>query len=60
MSLGKIGFWYALGAYLFPILIGNIVGGVTLVAVLNYGQVATEASKEDKGKENGEQKAEGQ
>lgn len=47
VSLGKIGFWFALGAYLFPILVGNIIGGVTLVAVLNYGQVATEAPKED-------------
>lgn len=28
--------------FLVPTLLGNIVGGVTLVAVLNYGQVASE------------------
>ncbi|GLV56791.1 hypothetical protein KDH_36300 [Dictyobacter sp. S3.2.2.5] len=51
VSLGKVSFWYALGAYLLPILLGNIIGGVTLVAVLNYGQVATEASKKEKGEQ---------
>lgn len=28
--------------FLVPTLLGNVLGGVTLVAVLNYGQVATE------------------
>ena len=31
-----------LGGFFAPTLIGNVVGGVTLVAVLNYGQVAKE------------------
>lgn len=30
------------GQFLIPTVIGNIAGGVTLVAVLNYGQVAEE------------------
>jgi len=30
------------GAFFVPTLIGNVLGGVTLVAVLNYGQVAEE------------------
>ena len=30
------------GVFLIPTLIGNILGGVILVAVLNYGQVATD------------------
>ena len=42
VNLGKMDIFSALGIYLFPILIGNIIGGVALVAVLNYGQVATE------------------
>ena len=31
-----------LGRFFAPTLLGNVVGGVTLVAALNYGQVATE------------------
>jgi formate/nitrite transporter FocA (FNT family) len=38
VNLGKISILAALG-YLFPILIGNIIGGTVLVAVLNYGQI---------------------
>jgi formate/nitrite transporter FocA (FNT family) len=35
--------WYAyLTAFMFPTLIGNIIGGVSLVAVLNFAQVASE------------------
>jgi formate/nitrite transporter FocA (FNT family) len=40
VNLGVISFWAALG-YLLPILIGNIIGGTLLVAVLNYGQTIT-------------------
>jgi len=29
-----------LGAFLGPAIVGNIVGGVGIVALLNYGQVA--------------------
>ena len=32
-------------AFLIPTLIGNILGGVALVAVLNYGQVASEVKR---------------
>ena len=28
--------------FFVPTLIGNVIGGVTLVAVLNYGQVQSE------------------
>jgi formate/nitrite transporter FocA (FNT family) len=42
VNLGKMSLWVALGNYLLPTLIGNIIGGVSLVAVLNYGQVLGE------------------
>jgi formate-nitrite transporter family protein len=29
-----------LGGYILPTLIGNIIGGVTLVAALNHAQVS--------------------
>ena len=31
-----------LAGYLFPVFIGNVIGGVSLVALLNYGQVVAE------------------
>ena len=41
---------WSLGAYftgfLVPVLIGNCIGGVGLVAILNYGQVVPEASEQ--------------
>jgi len=40
VNLGLISFFAALG-YLLPILIGNVIGGTLLVAVLNYGQIVT-------------------
>lgn len=36
-----------IGGWLFPTLLGNIAGGVSLVAVLGHAQVANEANKED-------------
>lgn len=42
VNLGKMSFFVALGNFLLPMLIGNIIGGVSLVAVLNYGQVVGE------------------
>jgi formate/nitrite transporter FocA (FNT family) len=36
------------GRFFTPTLIGNMLGGVTLVAVLNYGQVAAEIEDSDK------------
>ncbi|CAL75580.1 putative transport protein, yfdC-like [Bradyrhizobium sp. ORS 278] len=34
------------GAFFLPTLLGNVVGGTTLVALLNYGQVAAELDQE--------------
>ncbi len=44
LNLGLISWAGALGV-LLPTLLGNIIGGVTLVAILNYGQVAGEKVK---------------
>jgi formate-nitrite transporter family protein len=40
MSIGHF-----LGGYFVPVLLGNVVGGVSLVAALNYGQVAAGEEK---------------
>jgi formate/nitrite transporter FocA (FNT family) len=34
--------WYSLGSFIAPSVIGNVVGGVILVAILNHGQVAAD------------------
>ncbi|MGJ5179255.1 formate/nitrite transporter family protein [Bradyrhizobium oligotrophicum] len=34
------------GAFFVPTLLGNVVGGTTLVALLNYGQVASELDQD--------------
>lgn len=39
INLGLLGWGYYLGSVLVPVLLGNIIGGVSLVDVLNYGQV---------------------
>ncbi len=39
--------WVAMGAFIVAAVIGNTIGGVLLVALLNYGQVVTE--RHDKG-----------
>jgi formate/nitrite transporter FocA (FNT family) len=36
------GWGYALGGFVIPAVLGNIVGGVIFVALLNHGQVAAE------------------
>ncbi|HVW22790.1 MAG TPA: formate/nitrite transporter family protein [Opitutaceae bacterium] len=38
---GEVGWLRALGSFTAPALIGNIIGGVTLVAFLNHAQVKT-------------------
>ena len=43
---GTRGWGEVLWGYTLPTLIGNILGGVTLVAALNYGQVAAEDGEE--------------
>jgi formate-nitrite transporter family protein len=37
---GEVSFWEYLGGFLVPATLGNTIGGVILVALLNYGQVA--------------------
>jgi formate/nitrite transporter FocA (FNT family) len=42
VAIGQQSLGAYFGQFLIPTVIGNILGGVTLVAVLNYGQVAEE------------------
>ena len=42
VSVGQISWAICIGGFIAPTLIGNIVGGASLVAALNYGQVAGE------------------
>ena len=42
VNLGKLTWLACFGTFIVPTLIGNIIGGVSLVAVLNYAQVASE------------------
>lgn len=44
VSIGSITWSQYLGGFLAPTLIGNIIGGVSLVAFLNYAQVAAETT----------------
>ena len=43
---GVAGWGEMLGAFVVPAVLGNIVGGVVFVALLNYGQVAADRSGE--------------
>jgi formate/nitrite transporter FocA (FNT family) len=42
VASGEVGFFPALNSFFLPTLLGNVVGGVALVAALNYGQAAPE------------------
>jgi formate/nitrite transporter FocA (FNT family) len=42
VAIGEAGYGDYLTRFFVPTLLGNVVGGVALVAVLNYGQVAPE------------------
>ncbi len=42
VAIGRHSIGQYLGEFLVPTVIGNIIGGVALVAILNYGQVADE------------------
>jgi formate-nitrite transporter family protein len=42
INLGKLTWLACSGSFILPTLIGNIIGGVSLVAVLNYAQVASD------------------
>lgn len=39
---GLVTWWQAIGSFIIPAVLGNIVGGVLLVAILNHGQVAAD------------------
>jgi formate/nitrite transporter FocA (FNT family) len=47
VATGQAGWGDYVLRFFLPALLGNIVGGVALVAVLNYGQVAEQISKRD-------------
>lgn len=36
---GEVSFWDYLGGFMVPTLVGNVIGGVSLVAALNHAQV---------------------
>ncbi|HEX2205640.1 MAG TPA: formate/nitrite transporter family protein [Longimicrobium sp.] len=40
VARGELGFGESLGRFVVPALLGNVIGGVTLVAALNHAQVA--------------------
>jgi formate/nitrite transporter FocA (FNT family) len=40
-AAGAVSPWYALGHFVVPTLIGNCIGGVSLVAALNHAQVVS-------------------
>lgn len=46
-AMGQRGWLNILGSYLVPTLIGNILGGVSLVATLNHAQVVAGESGQD-------------
>jgi formate-nitrite transporter family protein len=54
-SGGEVTWTGALREFVAPSVIGNAIGGVLLVALLNYGQVASERGK-DSGKSRGRKK----
>ena len=46
--IGKASFFDYGAVFFLPTLLGNVVGGTTLVAMLNYGQVAAELEEAEK------------
>ena len=45
VATGQLPFAHYLGSYLLPVFIGNAIGGVSLVSLLNYGQVVAEGER---------------
>ncbi|HET7565925.1 MAG TPA: formate/nitrite transporter family protein [Gemmatimonadaceae bacterium] len=43
---GGTSWWQSIGSFVIPAILGNIVGGVILVAIFNHGQVAAEIDEE--------------
>ena len=46
-AAGEASWLVVLGSYIVPTLIGNILGGVTLVAILNHAQIVAGGGGED-------------
>lgn len=46
IMVGEITWWHFVGSFFIPSLIGNSIGGVTLVAAVNYAQVASDSNKD--------------
>jgi formate/nitrite transporter FocA (FNT family) len=44
IEMKQIGIWEFGMRFFVPTLLGNVIGGVSLVAILNYGQVASEVN----------------
>jgi formate/nitrite transporter FocA (FNT family) len=42
MLNGDAGWWPMIGSFFIPVLIGNVVGGTALFALLSYAQVMSE------------------
>ncbi len=42
VNIGAVSWFTYLVGFMLPTLIGNIIGGVSLVAALNFAQVASE------------------
>ena len=40
-AMGAASWWSVIGGYILPALAGNIIGGVTLVAIINHAQVVS-------------------
>ncbi len=39
---GQVGIWHMIGGFAIPVLVGNIIGGTVLFALIAYAQVAKE------------------
>jgi formate/nitrite transporter FocA (FNT family) len=48
VATGGVSWGHYFGLYLLPVFLGNVIGGVTLVALLNYGQVVAEGEVPDR------------
>lgn len=46
-TTGAVGWWQEISRFMIPTLIGNVLGGVSLVAVVNHAQVIASGSKRE-------------
>lgn len=49
-AVGAVSWGDMIGSFVVPAVLGNAVGGVLLVAILNYGQVAAENANDSEGR----------